>query len=68
MFHVSAVDLHDASLGRSSGGNFWCSTTMVHTRQFFIKLCTKMSALGANLVWKQFLVLVNHGQHQAILY
>ena len=40
----------------------------VNTRQFFAKLSTKMSTVGANPLWRQFLVLVNHGQHKAILY
>ena len=52
----------------SRGRNFWCSSTMVNTRQFFTKLCTKISTFGANLVCKQFLVFVNRGQHKAILY
>ena len=41
---------------------------MGDTRQFFIKLCIKMSTFCANLMWMQFLVYVNHGQHKAILY
>ena len=50
------------------GGNFWCSSTVVNTRQFFTKLCTKMSTFGTNLVWRQFLVFLNCGEHKAILY
>ena len=51
----------------SCGGHFWCSSPAVNTRQFFSKVCTKMSTFGANPVWRQFLVLVNHDQHKAIL-
>ena len=41
---------------------------MVNIRQFFTKLCTKISTFGTNLVWRQFLVLDNHGQYKAIHY
>ena len=49
----------------SGGGNFWCSSIVVNTGQFFTKLCTKMSMFGRNLVWRQFLVFINCGEHTA---